>query len=359
MSEPLHYSKGPSSAHRWMNCPGSLVLERGEVNYTSEAAEQGTLMHELAERMFNDPPTPSEMARYPDDHARMATGFVDYCKMELRKPGERTLEWGTETKIKSAIPGHGGTIDYFEVAKDEAGTLICDVVDLKTGSWKVQVEKNKQCLCYAGLILELYPDIDEFRIHIYQPRTGENEPWTVEAWKVREHQLLVAAVPLDSTEVHAGDWCRFCRAKAKCPAVQRRALELAQEEFEETDVDRMLELLELAPTIKRALEEIPLKLQETIEQGGSVPGYKLVTKLGNRRWICGDKELLRDLKRHGIARKDATDIVVKSVASMEAEGYGDEIETLWERPDHGRTLAKLDDPREEWHGCSGEEFQDY
>lgn len=38
-----------SGAHRWLNCTPSAVLESGEPGSTSDAAEQGTATHALAE----------------------------------------------------------------------------------------------------------------------------------------------------------------------------------------------------------------------------------------------------------------------------------------------------------------------
>lgn len=44
-----HALFGPSSAHRWLECPGSVLLEQGMPDTASESAAEGTLAHELAE----------------------------------------------------------------------------------------------------------------------------------------------------------------------------------------------------------------------------------------------------------------------------------------------------------------------
>ncbi|NRW27735.1 hypothetical protein DFH72_001420 [Clostridium beijerinckii] len=44
-----HAILSASSSHRWLKCPPSVELEKGFENKTSEAAEEGTLAHELGE----------------------------------------------------------------------------------------------------------------------------------------------------------------------------------------------------------------------------------------------------------------------------------------------------------------------
>ncbi len=43
-----HSVLAPSSAHRWMHCPGSVNLERLFPNQSSAYAEEGTLAHAWA-----------------------------------------------------------------------------------------------------------------------------------------------------------------------------------------------------------------------------------------------------------------------------------------------------------------------
>ena len=44
-----HAVLSASSAHRWLNCPGSVLLEREYPDSTSEFAAEGTLAHEICE----------------------------------------------------------------------------------------------------------------------------------------------------------------------------------------------------------------------------------------------------------------------------------------------------------------------
>src|ERR1700750_2753441 len=47
-----HAELGPSSAKRWMTCPGSVRMSRGLENKSSRYAEEGTEAHALAEKIL-------------------------------------------------------------------------------------------------------------------------------------------------------------------------------------------------------------------------------------------------------------------------------------------------------------------
>lgn len=49
-----HALLSPSSAVRWMTCPGSVALTKDMPDTSSKFADEGTLAHALAERALRD-----------------------------------------------------------------------------------------------------------------------------------------------------------------------------------------------------------------------------------------------------------------------------------------------------------------
>ena len=147
-----HAKLSPSSAERWMTCPGSVALSEGYADSSSAAADEGTAAHELAERILlgakgdalvgllaqNGVEWTAEMLqdvlRYTQ--SVQALGAVDGTLLvEQRLP---ISEWTGEA-------GAHGTADAVILAGTE---LI--VADLKFGRGVVvDADENKQLRIYA------------------------------------------------------------------------------------------------------------------------------------------------------------------------------------------------------------------
>lgn len=224
--ESDHSTFGGSSASRWGNCPGSLILSRQIVTAPSgsEWADEGTEAHAVAERILSGwsppPHIDSEMVRHGRDYA---DGIAVYKELysALYVDVERKV-------ISSRYKDVGGTIDAL-LAAHRSRTIV--VADYKYGAGvPVSPVNNEQLKFYAALALETMqeglPHIWDYDVvlSIYQPR-GQDPGW--KDWSITGAELYdyleytydrVEAVKQGDATLSAGDHCRWCEAKPVCPA---------------------------------------------------------------------------------------------------------------------------------------------
>jgi len=85
--EKVHSELGASVAHRWMACPGSVQLSRGQPNYQNEHSRAGTAAHAVAEMALRKGVdadlwigTSVEGVEVTEDIAAGVQVFVDYVR---------------------------------------------------------------------------------------------------------------------------------------------------------------------------------------------------------------------------------------------------------------------------------------
>lgn len=132
-----HAKLSPSAAERWMTCPGSIVLSDGMPQRTSAFAEEGTLAHEIAEKILNGW-EPEGVDAEMLENVRVYTDYVQTLAVE------NTLH--VETRVK-CFPDLWGTADAV-VWMPRRFEL--HVIDLKYGAGvPVEVANNLQLKIYA------------------------------------------------------------------------------------------------------------------------------------------------------------------------------------------------------------------
>ena len=90
-----HALLSPSSAHRWLACTPSALLEAGEPDRTTCFSEEGTLAHEFAEVYLRNEPWAEETLKKLRAHElyapEMEEHAKDYASYVRGKIGEGTL----------------------------------------------------------------------------------------------------------------------------------------------------------------------------------------------------------------------------------------------------------------------------
>lgn len=309
-----HAKLSPSSAVRWMTCPGSVVLSEGVEEETSKYAAEGTLAHALAESMLKGEPF------YEDTSVDM------YEEVEKYTNAIRTYAEGNTLLVEQRLSiehltgeeGAKGTADAVIIADDEL-----QVHDLKYGMGvKVEAEENEQLMIYALAAIEAFEALGPFtrvRLVIHQVRLNSLSEWDCSIEHLQEFaakvRVAAAKVATCAINVHqepgdislylkpTEDACKFCKAKATCPALRDFALGQVSENFDDLDIDKPLvpqlenntrdpqdnaqlgNLLQAFDLIETWMKAIRARVEVELQHGNDVPGWKLVQgRKGSRAW---------------------------------------------------------------------------
>ncbi|MDD4352277.1 MAG: DUF2800 domain-containing protein [Candidatus Gracilibacteria bacterium] len=352
MAEKKHSDLAPSAAARWMNCPGSIALSaKMPKEESSSYAKEGTVAHEVLERCLKDPSiNPYDMEGLEIDDfevdEEMCDGVsftVDEVRKELQKGGTLLVEQQAEI-----VPGKiGGTLDIAIIKEFEK--II--VADFKYGKGiDVSAVENPQLMLYALPLIKKY-DVPEVEFIIYQPRKMDSiSRWTCSVEDLEDFEKEVLRCIELTEEPNAfttpGTWCRWCRAKAICPAVRgdisKALVEVQGKEVIFPDVEGLpatavVRILDIRDTLEKWLDAVTAYAQRTLEEGGSIPGYELAKKRANRVWIDEAKALAEfsDLE------EKAFKVKIISPAQMEKLAGKERVAKLVEIPDTGLTIKRV------------------
>lgn len=372
-----HAELSPSSAHRWIACPGSVALCRGLPDEGSSFAREGTIAHALAQRCLTDG---TDAAAHLDtviaDGDAEGTVTADMAEnVQVHLDYVRNL--GADVvMVEESVPidhitleeGARGTADVIAVK----GTTM-HVIDLKYGRGvRVDSEENPQLALYALGAMALYGDlfdVQSLRVSIVQPRLNHISEWEVPiSWLAgfAEKTRRAAVRAMQPTEfLRAGeDQCKFCRAKGHCPELARVSLEAVVGEFPDLSADPaplveaatrrelstgdLSRLLPLLPLIEDWCGAIRGRALRELENGASIPGWKVVAgREGQRKWI-NEAEAARVLLEAGLGEDDiyTRELLSPTQAGKNKRLAGVDLSDLVARAPGKPTLVPESDPRE-------------
>lgn len=328
-----HALLGASSAHRWLHCPPSARLCEQFPDTQSDYAAAGTLAHSIAElkarkyflepmsaRTFNIRLKKLKESPYYDKGMDAATDmYLEHLKtlaLSFSSPPFVVLE--NRVDYSHLVPDGFGTADCIMIGEGR----IC-VVDYKNGSGvPVEADNNPQMMLYGLGALHTYSTVygDSIRnvhLSIVQPNAGGVKGWDTEVtvledWGTQYVAPLAKLAWEGKGGFAAGDWCRFCRAKAQCGARARKMLELEPlkgaepENAPKTEGARLLTDSEIGDILTRAkdLQDWVKSLQDyalsAALEGREIKGWKAVEGRGSRDWTGGTDQAFKLLTERGI-----------------------------------------------------------
>lgn len=376
-----HAKFSPSSAHRWMRCPGSMAAEAGlpDPGKDSPYAKDGTITHLLCAigvleawsraQLMARVGTPLscmladaaqagtlDFDEYVDglelvggteleaDRAARIWVYLDY--IESRTPVRRRLvEHKVDLSGLYGVPGQFGTADCVLLLDGPDGAVL-EVIDYKDGHGYVDVNDNEQLLSYAaGAAAELGADgLAAVVCTVVQPKAGAPairsqvlSTEDLENFRSRARAAAQAAQAEDAALSPGEKQCQWCRAKGVCAARAEQALTSAQalfaapvnvdtlafaepisgEQVRLLTAEQMGALVSAARTLKGVLSDVEDEVRRRIETGENVPGWKLVAGRRSRGWSLEGDELVKKLKNMRLKADQIYDKTVRTPASLE------------------------------------------
>lgn len=396
-----HARLGPSGGSRWVYCPGSVALEKQfraskktvlalpnpsepkKLDYSME----GTLAHAMLEYCLVNRIVPDSFPythiggfEIPEDMRDAVNDCYIYVMNYLRDCPDALLLVESRSDFGATIGRDDlhGTADIV-IINERLGEVV--VADYKHGAGvSVYAKDNIQAIIYMLGIVYPSLDYDTYNIGIIQPRSREQvapvDTWFVEADVLKRWANFIgdAAAATDNPNaprVPGKSQCRWCAARAICVELEEFNLELAQVEFEVLNVDTALKSYDFIPPplntldikvmtnihahaemITGWLRAIAEYLQETLERGGDVQGYKLVQKRAYRKWVNDEDVTKEALLRDGLEEDTIMQTKMLGVPAIEKQAKAimdpETLKAFYElihKPDTGLTMAPESDRR--------------
>lgn len=367
----VHAKLSASGAKKWMNCPGSILLESQVEDRPSEYAAEGTAAHALGEakirlalkeytrakyhKAIKDLSIDEDMEDYTDTYRDFVVEQLNAVK---RETPDAVLMLEQRLDFSDWVPEGFGTGDCIIIGNGKMA-----IIDLKYGKGvTVQAANNPQLRLYALGALSAYDflyDIKEISLTIFQPRKDniDAEVLSVDALKQWGEMIRpLAKKAYDGVEEYCtGEHCDsgFCKARPFCRSYADKKQAMARFEFAKPaalSVEEIAEILEEAESLSKWATLIKdYALEEAVLHGVEFPGYKVVEGRSNRVFTLDDTLIAGQLIAKGYQEDDIWPRKLKTVSGLEKYLGKKEFEKLLGefvvKPQGKPTLVPITDKR--------------
>lgn len=304
---------GASKAYEWGNCPGSVALSKDIPDQSSSFAREGTAAHTLAELVLTEKIAKAEKVlgktitvegqaiTVDDEMVASITTYVNDVIDATPVNAIRLIEERVDYSHPIAQTGAFGTADVIVISGDEI-----QVHDLKYGKGvQVDAKENWQLMLYALGAYELYGiagDFKSIRLFIHQPRLHHLSEWVLSVEDLlafgEDMKARAARVFSSPDEMNPGEkQCRWCKAKATCPALQKQVMDefdkLTKPEDGNVENEVLGRAMSHVDMIESWCKAVRAETERRLLTGHEIPGFKLVEgRRGARKWA--DASLVED-----------------------------------------------------------------
>lgn len=292
--EIKHHEFSPSRLNQFAICPGAYLMQQGiPEEPKSPDADEGTMLHAAVAAHNLEGLNPEQTA---------AVQFcLDYIDKIVKESGknveaiyyeERLTIYDKDTTLPEEHTGTGeiltdGIADVVVVYTDKTA----EVIDWKFGRGEVpDVKENYQTAAYSLGVYQRF-DCSEVTAHIVQPRLLKTDRYTFRMFGMLQRAVF-RVIDAAKNAADAGlllraseNACKYCKAKALCPAFAAKFSGLA---VVRTDgqvpfsPDQLLNYWENAQIVERFVAEIKARVTEYIEENGNLGDWYLMERSGKR-----------------------------------------------------------------------------
>jgi hypothetical protein len=415
VTEKDHAELGPSGWDRWSVCPGSVALSRGRPNTTSQYAAEGTVAHEVADRVLSE-----QIAEADEllDATFEVDGFtfevdeemVDAVDLYIATVREIAGEDGIVMPEQSVPIGHltgetgaTGTSDAIVINGKRLS-----VIDFKYGKGvRVNAEANGQGRMYALGALHkfamIFEDIEEVEIVIVQARLEggvTSEVLSIGEIEEFKDEVELAAATVELASSQMGDYpveglellvpgekqCKFCRAAAICPKLQAEisssmalVSSCSADDFADLTIpkqaasmavqpgvtnEKLAEFMRAVPLMEDGIKAVRAEVERRLFEGQEVPGFYLgVGRKGHRKWADEDEARKALVKRGRLTKAQAFEEKLISPAKAEKLLSKDTIKLLQKdgiivQPDGKPSVCMVGDKNPPYQISTADDFAD-
>lgn len=331
-----HATLSASGAPGWMRCHGKLAMEKPFPNTSSAYADEGTAAHEVAQMCLEQNQDASAFAGRVITVARgegaqkterkftvneeMVENVQKYVDIVRGLGGELMVEQRVDFSRWIGVDDSFGTSDAVIVWPEQQEIA---VVDLKFGRGvAVSAEENEQAQLYACGTLDLLSlayDVEDdwqVRLMIVQPRIGNVSEWTLTVGQLKDFAARASVSARHAIHQYDGKaepkltpgekQCRFCRAKAVCPALAAEVrgvvtADATADDFDDLTVaddeaiaaqpdDQLAAAMSKIDLVEQWCKAVRAETERRLLAGAEVPGFKLVQgRRGARAWANKDE----------------------------------------------------------------------